>query len=75
MIPVILREKPENQLMLRLLLTNAAGSERGISECLYQPIKMPLKTGIEAVIITIRGENTEGNNTKFESVLSIITGI
>lgn len=74
-IPVTHQVKQENQLMLLLLLTNAAGSERDISECRYQLIKTPLKTEIEVVIITIRGESIEGNNTKFESVLSRITGI
>ena len=74
-IPVTHQVKQENQLMLHLLLTEMEGFAKDISECRYQLIKTQLKTEIEVVIITIRGESIEGNNTKFESVLSRITGI
>jgi len=74
-IPVTDREHPENQLMLHLQLTEREDLGKGISECRYQLIKTPLKTGTEAAIITTRGENTEGDNIKFEPVLSRSTGI
>jgi hypothetical protein len=61
----LLPESLPNQLMLARVLTEMGTLEKGTSECLCQLIKMPSKTGIEAVIIIIPEESIAENSVHF----------